>query len=196
MGVADDSGPHLASLDALLDRARLGDEDAFAELFRELQPRVLRYLRMRCGDAWQDVASETWLRVIRDLHRFDGDAASFTAWLFTIARHRAVDAVRAARRRPQPTADYRDGPSHVDVAETVVGAFGLCELRSMLDQLPADQAEAVVLRHAAGLDIATVARLLGKSPTAVRVNSHRGLRRLAALFDPESSYASDRNHDQ
>ena len=173
-----------------------GDEDAFAALFRELQPRLLRYLRMQCGDAWQDVASETWLRVIRDLHRFRGDAAGFTAWVFTIARHRAVDALRAARRRPTTVANDLDEPAEVDVAEAVVGGLAVSALRYLLDQLPADQREAVVLRHAAGLDVPAVAQLLGKSQTAVRVSCHRGLRRLAHLLDPDLPRRSDDDDDR
>lgn len=192
MGAVADSGPQLACLDDLLRHARAGDEQAFAELFRRLQPRLLRYLRMRCGEASQDVASETWLRVTRDLHRFDGDGDNFTAWLFTIARHRAVDAVRRASKRPQSIPDEEDLPAHGDIADSVVGAFAVSELRQLLNMLPVDQAEAVVLRHAAGLDVRTVAHLLGKSETAVRVNAHRGLRRLASLLDHTNASEVDR----
>ena len=56
-----------ADLADALARARSGDETGFLELWRALQPRLLRYLRvLSCGDA-EDVASETWLQVVRDL---------------------------------------------------------------------------------------------------------------------------------
>ena len=175
------SDPHRA-LDALVARARAGDEQAFSELYRALQPRLLRYLRMRCGDAWQDVASETWLCVIRDLHRFDGDSDGFTAWLFTIARYRAVDAARATRATDELPQDIRD---ERDLEDLVVNDLAATQrVRELLSQLPPDQSETVALRYAAGLDVATVASMLGKSTTAVRVSAHRGLRRLALLLGP------------
>jgi RNA polymerase sigma-70 factor (ECF subfamily) len=178
-------------LDAAVADARRGDEAAFTSLFTELQPRLLRYLRIRIGDACQDVASETWLRVIADLHRFDGDGQDFVAWLFTIARYRAIDAARAARKRPTRLPVDFDGPgAGPGVEETVIGRASVADVRGLLAQLPADQADAVALRHVAGLDVATVAALLAKSPTAVRINSHRGLRRLATMLGVEQSEES------
>ena len=139
---------------------------------------------MRCGDACQDVASETWLRVIRDLHRFSGDGDGFTAWLFTIARYRAVDAARTERTTEQLPPDI--GDDH-DLENDVVSELAAMQrVRELLAQLPTEQAETVALRYAAGLDIATVAAMLGKSSTAVRVSAHRGLRRLASLLDPQA----------
>jgi RNA polymerase sigma-70 factor (ECF subfamily) len=177
--------PHRAVLDAIVERARAGDEQAFAELYRRLQPRLLRYLRMRCGDSWQDVASETWLRVIRDMHRFSGDSTGFTAWLFTIARYRAIDAARAAGRTTVELPD--DIPDDHTMEDQVVSDLASTQrVRALLAQLPVEQAETVALRYAAGLDIATVAALLGRSSTAVRVSAHRGLRRLASLLGPDA----------
>jgi RNA polymerase sigma-70 factor (ECF subfamily) len=54
----------------------------------------------------------------------------------------------------------------------------------LIKTLPRDQAEAVLLRHVAGLDVARAAEVLGKRPGAVRVAAHRGLRRLSGMLDP------------
>jgi RNA polymerase sigma-70 factor, ECF subfamily len=54
---------------------------------------------------------------------------------------------------------------------------------ALLATLPPDQAEIIVLRVVAGLDNQDVARIVGKTPGAVRVAAHRGLRRLAATVD-------------
>src|SRR6476469_9841255 len=85
-----DSDPGRA-LEGALDRARAGDETGFVQLSRALQPPLLRYLTVRGNYAPEDLASETWLQVVRDLHSFSGRVADFRAWLFTVARHRAVD---------------------------------------------------------------------------------------------------------
>ncbi len=148
-------------------------------LWRTLHPPLLRYLTVRGNDAPEDLAAETWLQVIRDLAGFQGGAAEFRAWLFTVARHRAIDQGRARATRPVvPVADPADAgtearaPSAEETAED--RAATAAALRSVAT-LPPEQAEMVMLRVVAGLDVATVARLVGKSPGAVRVAVHRGL---------------------
>jgi RNA polymerase sigma-70 factor, ECF subfamily len=71
--------------------AQQGDEQAFRVLYRDLQPRLLRYLRTMVADDAEDVASEAWLHIARDLPGFNGDSDGFRGWAATIARHRAMD---------------------------------------------------------------------------------------------------------
>lgn len=166
----------------MLARARSGDEVGFLELWRQLQPRLLRYLRvLGCDDA-DDVASETWLQVIRDLPKFKGSEDDFRRWLFTVGRHRAIDAARA-RRRHQTVPMAAGADALVDdemVEDQVLYALSVRSAVKLLAALPVDQAEVVALRVLAGLDTSAVAGMLGKSPGAVRVALHRGLRALAA----------------
>jgi RNA polymerase sigma-70 factor (ECF subfamily) len=170
-----------------LSAAVRGDPAAFAALWRALQPAVLRYVRVIVGEAAEDVASETWLQAARDLRGFSGPPAAFRVWLFTIARHRAIDDRRRARRRPEEPRELadQDGPDHVgaavepDVAQHVIQKSDTDWALSMIGSLPKDQAEAVMLRVVAGLDVAQTAQVLGKRPGAVRIAAMRGLRRLA-----------------
>jgi RNA polymerase sigma-70 factor (ECF subfamily) len=171
-----------SQLDSALTLAQAGDEAGFLELWRQLQPRLLRYLRvLGCPDA-DDVASETWLQVVRDLRRFSGGEQEFRRWLFTIGRNRAIDAARAgARRRTSPVPDAGlDLAAEGQVEDRVLDGMSLRTAISLLAGLSQDQAEAVTLRVIAGLDTAAVADILGKSAGAVRVALHRGLRSLAA----------------
>jgi RNA polymerase sigma-70 factor (ECF subfamily) len=160
-----------------------GDADSFAQLWRTLHPLVLRYLRVVCGDAAEDVASETWLQVSRDLSRFRGTATAFRVWLFRVARNRGIDENRRAWRRreePHETVDeLRDTPTARDVAVDVVEHADTDWAVRLIATLPREQAEAVMLRVVAGLDVADTARVLGKRPGAVRVAAMRGLHRLA-----------------
>lgn len=167
-----------------LTAARAGEEQGFAVLWRALNPLVLRYLRVVVGDTAEDVASETWLQVARDFDRFGGGPAEFRGWLFRIARHRGIDARRrAGRSREDPVETVEATPVAADAAsEMIEGAETAWALRRISD-LPVDQAEAVMLRVVAGLDVATTARVLGKRAGAVRIATMRGLRRLAA--DPQ-----------
>jgi RNA polymerase sigma-70 factor (ECF subfamily) len=169
-------------LGGVLARARSGDEAGFLELWRALQPRLLRYLHVLGCDDPDDVAGETWFQVVRDLHKFAGDDEDFRRWLFTVARHRAIDAARARmRRHVGPMADGLDGLADEQMVEDqVLDGMSVKQAVAMLAGLSQDQAEAVALRVIAGLDTPAVASILGKSPGAVRVALHRGLRALAA----------------
>jgi RNA polymerase sigma-70 factor, ECF subfamily len=168
-------------LDAALGRARAGDEAGFLELWRCLQPPLLRYLRVLGCDDPDDVASETWLQVVRDLHRFRGAEEDFRRWLFTIGRHRAIDAARARSRRPvSPVTSGLDGLADRELVEDqVLDGMSIRGAIALLARLSRDQAEAVALRVIAGLDTPDVAKILGKSTGAVRVALHRGLKVLA-----------------
>ncbi|HEU5417131.1 MAG TPA: RNA polymerase sigma factor [Streptosporangiaceae bacterium] len=173
--------------DRLAD-AQGGDEAAFVCLFRDLQPALLRYLRLIAPDSTEDVAGETWLQVVASLPRFEGGEESFRAWVFTIARHRAIDWGRSqARRRtvPLPEGDTGLQPTTPDAADLAIERISAQAVMALLTTLPPDQAEIIVLRVVAGLANTDVAAIVGKSPGAVRVAAHRGLRRLAAMVDRE-----------
>jgi len=168
-----------------IDAARQGDDGALAALWRELQPALLRYLQAGDPDAAEDIASETWLEVTRRLDRFVGGEREFRGWLFTIARHRLIDARRrAARRRTAPVAWLPDRPGIEDpVSDVLVDLSTRASLR-LVSELPPEQAEAVRLRVMVGLDTDQVAEIMGKQPGSVRVLSHRGLRNLARRLAP------------
>ncbi|CAL9481710.1 ECF RNA polymerase sigma factor ShbA [Streptomyces sp. enrichment culture] len=175
-------------------RAQQGDEAAFAVAYRFVQPGLLGYLRGLVGDDAEDVASDAWLEIARDLGRFRGDGAGFRGWTATIARHRALDHLRRQRVRPRSSALEQDvlelpGPqsTHDQALETLSTERALELVRG----LPRDQAEAVLLRVVVGLDGPAAARVLGKRPGAVRTAAHRGLKRLAGQLGAEKSVTDE-----
>ncbi|GHJ44714.1 RNA polymerase sigma24 factor [Catellatospora sp. TT07R-123] len=172
-------------LSAAVTAAARGDEAAFGRLYVELQPGLLRYLRLLVGGDAEDVASETWLHIVRDLHTFRGDEAGFRRWAATIARHRAMDHLRHHQRRPSqpvPVEDLVELPGLEDTAFAAEQAITTGGALAMIASLPPDQAEAVLLRAVMGLDARSAAQVLGKRSGAVRMAAHRGLRRLAELL--------------
>src|SRR5580704_14249967 len=143
----------------ILARAKAGDDAAFACIFRDVQPALLRYLRVIAPEP-DDVAGETWVQVVAGLARFRGDEHAFRAWLFTIARHRAADAGRSRTRRPVvPLAadDLPEPPISPDAADLALEAISARAVVAVIATLPPDQAEIIMLRVVAGLDAATVA---------------------------------------
>lgn len=169
-------------LEESLRQALTGDEDAFVQLYRHLHAGVLRYVAALVGPDAEDVTAETWLQVARDLHSFRGDLAGFRGWVVTIARHRALDQLRARARRPVTLDDLTaltERPAGDDTAAEALTRLHTARAVALVATLPREMAEAVLLRAVVGLDVATTARVLGKRPTAVRAASHRGLKRLA-----------------
>jgi RNA polymerase sigma-70 factor (ECF subfamily) len=179
-------------LDEALTTARDGDEDAFRLLYREIQPRLLRYVRTLVGDEAEDITSEAWLHIARDLSSFDGDLDGFRGWTATIARHRALDHLRSRRRRPAentPVGEFGELPADDDTEKTALDSLSTQAALALIARLPRDQAEIIVLRVVVGLDANTVATVVGKRAGAVRTAAHRGLRRLELLL-------KDREHPQ
>jgi RNA polymerase sigma-70 factor, ECF subfamily len=171
---------------AVLAAAQGGDEAAFSVLWRGTNPALLRYLRVIALDVADDVAAETWVHVIRSLVRFRGDETAWRAWLFTTARRRLLDQARQRRRHPTEPLDGlqpMDVPRVPDAASIALGNLGTQRALSLVAQLPRQQAEVIMLRVVAGLDTEAVAGIVGSTPGAVRVATHRALRRLAYLFE-------------
>jgi RNA polymerase sigma-70 factor (ECF subfamily) len=165
-----------------LAAAQAGAEWALAELYRDLHPRVLRYLRAQEPSEAEDLASEVWLDVARGLGRFEGEEQAFRAWAFTIARRRLVDLRRQRARRPAvPTSVERliEGGGMGDVEEEAMTGLTTGAAIARIATLPPDQAEVVLLRVLAGLTVREVAGIMGKRPGTVRVLQHRALKRLA-----------------
>lgn len=196
-----------AELTTAVLAAQDGDELAFRSVYRAVHPRLLGYVRTLVGDGdAEDVTSEAWLQIARDLDSFTGDADRFRGWAARIARNRALDHIRMRGRRPAVGGDETELTGHAaesDTAGEAMESLSTCRTMELIAQLPRDQAEAVVLRVVVGLDAKSAAETLGKRPGAVRTAAHRGLKKLAELlgeavegdFDPESGPGSDPDVD-
>ncbi len=185
------------ALEVTLRAAQAGAEWAVTDLYRRHAPGLVRYLRARAPREFEDIASSTWLDAARNLRSFTGGEDAFAGWLFTIARRRLVDHRRAAGRRPLDPAEATafaglTSPSAEDAA--LSGNLGDEGARRIVELLSDDQAEVVLLRVVAGLDVDAVAKITGRRPGAVRVMQHRALKRLAkelAEIGNESKEQSD-----
>ncbi|WP_338090575.1 RNA polymerase sigma factor [Planosporangium thailandense] len=168
--------------DDLIAAAQRGDEEAFRLLYREVQPRLLRYLRTLVPCDAEDVAADVWLEIARGIQGFRGDVDDFRGWAATIARHRALDLLRRVRRRPGvdiPVEELTQLAAADDTAGGALDALSTDTAVALIATLPRDQAEAVMLRVVVGLSAEAAGEVLGKRPGAIRTAAHRGLRRLA-----------------
>ena len=170
-----------------LRAAKRGDQDAFGLLWTKFHPSLLRYLTIKAGPVAEDLAADTWLRVLRVLPTFEGDEDGFRAWLFTTARNRVIDWYRGASRRYEfiEHSQLDLVPSGTNVESDADENSATHAAMALIAQLPPDQSEAVMLRIVAGLDVATVAKIMRRSAGSVRVLCHRGLRRLESTLNGE-----------
>jgi RNA polymerase sigma-70 factor, ECF subfamily len=173
--------------DSLL-AARAGNPIAFEAVYRALAPRLARYARGLVGQDAEDVAAEAWLQIVRDLGRFDGEWDAFRGWAARIVRNRAIDHLRAQARRPADAAPIEtlfDIAGADDTATAAEESLSTSVAIELIASLPADQAEAVLLRAVVGLDSKTAGQVLGKRAGAVRVAAHRGLKTLASRMSAQ-----------
>jgi RNA polymerase sigma-70 factor (ECF subfamily) len=165
-----------------LRAAQDGDEESFRMLYRDVQPRLIRFAGALVGADAEDVTSEAWLQISRDLRSFRGDLDGFRGWTATITRHRALDHLRRKARRPGSDLPVEELVTMAADADTELDALdGIATEKAMglISELPRDQAEAVLLRVVVGLDAKSAGKVLGKRSGAVRTAAYRGLKRLA-----------------
>jgi RNA polymerase sigma-70 factor (ECF subfamily) len=161
----------------LLAAARGGDEGAWAEIFRELSPAVLGYLRSNSAPDAEDTLGEVFLQVARDIEGFEGDERRFRAWVFTIAHHRLIDSRRYAARRPVDLVEEPPEPrvAAEDASDEALARIGSDEVNRVLRELTEEQRTVLMLRVIGDLTVEEVAKTIGKRPGAVKALQRRGL---------------------
>lgn len=172
----------------VLEAARKGAEWAFEALYRDLAPPVLGYLRGQAAAEPEDLASEVFVGVVRNLRTFEGDERAFRAWVFSIAHRRLMDERRRlSRRREEPT-----DPQQIATAlsEALAGhveeeALSGSVIAEALAHLSPDQRAVFLLRTLVDLSVAEVASLLGKRKGAVKALQRRAIRALARHIERE-----------
>lgn len=175
--------------DARLEHARGGDPDAWSELYHQLAPLVIGYLRAQRLPDPEDVAGEVMHELVRGLDRFQGDASGFRSWVLTIAHHRLLDARRRASRRPVTTPADQAGrtPWAPDDPEAeALATLGFGDLEPALATLTEEQRTVLLLRVIGDLSIVEVARITGRRQGAVRQLQRRAVAAMRrALDEPE-----------
>lgn len=163
----------------VLAAARTGAEWAWTALYRDLAPSVLGYLRHRGAADPDGLCGDVFLRVVRDLPRFEGDEAGFRSWVFVMTHHRLIDESRRLRRRPEVSRErIPDEAAASDVESEAQERLAADEIRRLFDSLPPAQRDVLLLRVLGDLGAEDIGRAVGRSPGAVRALQRRGLEAL------------------
>jgi len=172
----------------LWQRAQAGDEAAYRESLRLIAARLRSYLRRRMQslpDELEDLVQETLLAL--HLQRGTHDpAVPVSAWVLAVARHKLVDLWRR-RGRQEALHDPLDDVDEAALAGHEPEAGSARDLGVLLAVLPEAQRAAIVLTKLEGLSVAEASARTGASESAIKVQVHRGLKRLAALVGPGRS---------
>nr|WP_137676733.1 sigma-70 family RNA polymerase sigma factor [Parerythrobacter lutipelagi] len=163
----------------LMIASQKGDKQAYTVLLTEVQLWLERYYRRRCAPAMLDDLVQDVLLAVHNKRASWDPVRPFLPWLAAIARYRWVDHLRKVYRNAEDALEDYDAPE--DSEEEAVMAR--LSLERMFVQIPDKQSEAIGLVKIEGLSIAEAAERSGQSQSAVKVNIHRGLKKLAALVE-------------
>jgi RNA polymerase sigma factor (sigma-70 family) len=183
--VREPMGEHF---EQILAAAQAGAGWAAERLWTSLAPAVAGYLRVQGADEPDDLTSEVFIGVFRNLSSFSGTEEQLRSWVFTIAHRRLMDERRRAARRPQlsPLAAAESGePAGHDAGHEALRRLGSEQVRSICERLVPDQRDVLLLRLLGGLTVDEVAAALGKSPGAVKALQRRALGAVRKIFDLE-----------
>lgn len=171
------------SLEVLIAAAVDGSQPAFGALYRQLSPAVLGYLRAQGAREPEDLCSEVFLGVFRNVAGFSGGGPQFRSWVFSVAHHRVVDERRRLARRPEQVAfddtSAEQSPllhgSRGDAGTDAAERMGTERVLEICATLVSDQRDVLLLRLVCDLSVDQVAALLGKSSGAVKALQRRAL---------------------
>jgi len=169
-------------LKALWLRAQAGDEAAYRQALQRMAARLRSYLRRRMQslpDDLEDLVQETLLALHLQRGTYE-PTLTVSAWMLAIARHKLIDLWRR-RGRQEALHDPIDDVDEGLLAQPEHDASAARDLGSLLQQLPAAQRDAIALTKLEGLSVAEAAARTGASESAIKVQVHRGLKKLALL---------------
>jgi RNA polymerase sigma factor (sigma-70 family) len=164
----------------LMRLSQAGDKQAYAVLLEQAGKWLGRYFRQKIApDAIDDLVQDTLISLHRKRASYD-PTRPFLPWLAAIARYRWVDRLRQGYRH---SAHALDHDVAVDSHEEVSGAR--ISIDRLLDLLPGAQADVIRYVKIEGHSIVEACAQTGQSESLVKVNIHRGLKKLAALVESE-----------
>ncbi len=184
----------------LVARLQRREEVAAEQLVEQYADRLYNYAYYHSGDHHlaEDIASETFARIVEKIHSFVLRDVPFKAWVFRIAHNLLTDHFRRHKRFQSLSLEAVDWDDQAgqnqsgdwgaadggDIAEQIVERM---ELHQVITTLPADQRTVFILRFIEGLDLEQVATALDKSVVAVKSLQFRAVRNLRTALDNQNT---------
>jgi RNA polymerase sigma-70 factor, ECF subfamily len=162
----------------LVERGRQGDRSALEELYLVHFDRIYSYLHMSVGsrhDA-EDLTTQTFLKMLEAIGRFQWRSVPFSAWLFRIAHNLAMDHFRASRRwQPEEEIPEAAQGEEISAEEEALASLGQTSMLELIERLSPEQRQVLTLKFVFRFSNGEVASILGKTEGAVKSLQHRAL---------------------
>ncbi len=173
------SGEKTHHEDGALVRRAKEDREAFEALYLKYLKKVYTYVYYRVGnkDDAEDITESVFLHALIHLDRYQDRGIPFSAWLLRIAHNLVANWHRNSRRRRSVDLDSV-GPlqdSSPTPEEALEGAEERNEIRALLESMPEERQQALILRYAEDMKHKEIGEVMGKSAGAVKVLIHRSL---------------------
>lgn len=173
-------------LTSLIELAQKGDKDAFGQIYNLFYRRIFRYCKFnlpnsKVRDA-QDICQETFFRAWKSLPGFRLEkGGSFQAFLFKIAHNLIVDLVR--KKRDISIDKIEEPVQNQDLYEKIDKIEEIARVKSALSKLGKDERQIIILRYFEEMTSAETAQIVGKRGGALRVQTHRILKKLREILE-------------
>ncbi|MCA1830659.1 MAG: RNA polymerase sigma factor [Actinobacteria bacterium] len=187
-GVAVEVTQAAPEIPELVQRAKDGDRQAFAALYRTYLPTVYKFLyyRLNSNKAMaEDMTAEVFLRALRKIGDFNWTGADFGSWLLRIARNLVLDNAKSSRARLETVTDEMPEDAAGEARSTEAAVMENVENESVykaIKQLSPDQRDVITMRFIQGMDVSQVAEAMGKKEGTIRTLQFRGLKTLQKLL--------------
>ena len=172
----------------------VSDRELFAELYEEYMPKVYRHIYYKVNNTHvaEDLTSTVFEKALTNFGRFASDKASFSTWIFSIARNVVIDHYRVQGRRQAVSLDEATEATQIasgDLSpeEEVMRSEERQRLQVCLAKLSREEQEIISLKFGAELNNRQIAKTLGLSESNVGTRLYRAVRKLRDSFqEPEN----------
>lgn len=170
---------------SLVNRAKQGDPEAFREIYEEYHQRIFTYVYYRVSEQTtaEDLTSEVFVRVVKNIGSFKYVGRPLLAWLYTIAGNLVRDHHRRAKRIQWMSLEDQDLVSDSDPTKAVDISLDSDLLAEAIGHLTEDQAQILLMKFVDGKSNSEIADVVGKREGAVRALQHRALRSLRSIME-------------
>jgi RNA polymerase sigma-70 factor (ECF subfamily) len=187
-GVSVEINQPAPEIPELVARAKEGDRQAFAQLYRTYLPTVYKFLYYRTNSnkaMAEDMTAEVFLRALRKIGDFNWTGADFGSWLLRIARNLILDNAKSSRARLETVTDEmpEDAAGEARATEdSVMETLQNEGVYKAIKQLSPDQRDVITMRFIQGMDVSEVAAAMDKKEGTIRTLQFRGLKTLQKLL--------------
>ncbi|MEW6189182.1 MAG: sigma-70 family RNA polymerase sigma factor [Actinomycetota bacterium] len=174
----------------IVERAKVGDGEAFGMLYDIYFDRVYGYIYYKVGDPTEaeDLTERVFLKALEAIDKFSWRGVPFSSWLFRIARNLMIDYYRTRSRSTMiPVSDRIQTIDREDPEEIAIRKFSYEKLYAAISRLTEEQQEVIILKFFMNLSNAGIARTLNKTEGAIKALQHRALHSLYRILKGESN---------